>query len=268
MRASNIIYLVPYLLISVAVSACNSLYWPTSPDANWTIHETSRFSLYVRPGSFCATVAQELGEGLEYQYDHATAALALAQSGPITLFLYNSGAEVTPSLGAGRSGVAFPQTGAVHAVCFAPLDDNLRGLLAHEANHVIVKRALGTPGTSFMNEGLASALVSERVFGPTALHAWARTRRAQLPSIATLADDAQWSSSSELGYKTSASFLAWLLETQGRERLRQVYHASSKEIGDRVRAVYGVTLEQLEAQWLAFLGGATTAAGPALAGAR
>ncbi len=60
----------------------------------------------------------------------------------------------------------------LRAVCVPPLDPNLFGLLAHEANHVIVQNALGRPGTYFVNEGLASAVLSER-FGalPESLYA-------------------------------------------------------------------------------------------------
>ena len=67
----------------------------------------------------------------------------------------------------------------------APLDNDVRALLAHEANHVILQNGLGRAGTQFMNEGLASAIVSER-FGPigrTAVHQWVRTNRSALPPL-------------------------------------------------------------------------------------
>jgi hypothetical protein len=258
-------------MVAAAAGAggCNSLYWPTAPDANWTVHDTTRFSFYARPGSFCETAVHALGEVVEDQYDHAIAALGLQPSGRISIFLYNSRSELTPPLPSDHSGVAFPRTGAVHAVCVPPLDDNLRSLLTHEVNHVIVGQGLGTAGTSFMNEGLASAITSERLWpiGPSFLYSWTRSRRNQLPSIATIADDARWSSSSETHYKTSASFLAWLLERYGRERLRQVYYARSDEFFQRAESAYGKTLEQLEGEWLSFLdAGVAPGAGPARAG--
>jgi hypothetical protein len=248
------------LAAGAAVAGCNSLYWPTAPDANWTIHDTPRLSLYVRPGSFCESVAEAVGEVLEDQYDHATSILALRSTGRVAMFLYNAGSELTPPLPSNHSGVAFPHTGAVHAACVPPLDDNLRSLLTHELNHVIIGQGLGQAGTSFMNEGLASAITSERLspIGPSFLYAWTRSRRAELPSIATLADDSRWSSSSELGYKTSASFLAWLLERYGHERLRQVYYARSGELAQRTSSTYGTSLEQLEAEWHSFLAAGTT----------
>src|SRR5687767_2362664 len=103
-------------------AACNAMYGPTAPDRNWNVHETPRFSLYVRPGSFCESAATSLGEVLEEQYTHATRTLGLATQVRLSVFLYNSGAEVHPPLPSERSGVAFPDTQAVHAVCVAPLD--------------------------------------------------------------------------------------------------------------------------------------------------
>lgn len=68
------------------------------------------------------------------------------------------GAQGIAPLPSPRSGVAFPETNAVHAVCVAPHDDNLRALLTHEANHVIMQNGLGRAGTGLMNEGLATAV--------------------------------------------------------------------------------------------------------------
>jgi hypothetical protein len=171
------------------------------------------------------------------------------------MFLYNSRQEVTPTLPSDRSGVAFPETNAVHAVCAPPLDDNLKSLLLHEANHVILQNALGRPGTSFVNEGLASALMSERhgPIGPAFLYDWTDRNRAQVPRLADLVDDAKWSSASEVGYKSSTSFLAFLLERDGPERLRQLYYASSADFARRAQQIYGRPLESLEREWLDFV---------------
>jgi hypothetical protein len=269
MRAESALFAAVLLSVGSAGAGCTSVYWPTAPDANWTIHETARFSLYTRPGSFCETVAQTLGEVVEDQYDHAMATLGLASSGRISVFLYNSGSELTPPLPSDHSGVAFPHTGSVHAVCVPPLDDNLTSLLTHEVNHVVIIKGLGTAGTSFMTEGLASAIISERLspVGPSFLYAWTASRRNQLPSISTLTDDARWSSSSEFGYKTSASFLAWLLERYGREQLTRVYHARSDEFAERAENVYGKPLDRLEAEWRSFLAGAISPAGAPARGA-
>ena len=241
------------LLAVLAAAGCEMLYAPTSPSKEWAAFDSSRFTLYARPGSFAEANAPAFAEVLEDQFTYAVARMAIAPGGRISVFLYNHGNELKPPLPNARAGVAFPETNAVHVVAFAPHDNDLNSLLTHEANHVIVSNGLGRAGTSFMNEGLASALTSERYgeFGPTALHRWVRNNRSRVIRIATLADDTQWSSNSNDGYRSSASFLAFLLERYGAERLKQIYHAGSAEIAARMLAVYGKSMAALEAEWLA-----------------
>ncbi|HSL22268.1 MAG TPA: DUF2268 domain-containing putative Zn-dependent protease [Vicinamibacterales bacterium] len=245
-----------FVIAAALSAACNTIYGPTSPDRNWVVHDTQRFALYARPGSFGEESAAALGAILEDQYTDVLAMMELRSSARVSVFLYNSRSQLNPPLPSDRSGVAFPETNAVHVVCVPPLDDNLQSLLAHEANHVIVQNGMGRAGTSFMNEGLASALVSERhaAIGRTFLYSWARRQTGPLPAIADLSDDSKWSSSSDVGYKTSASFLAFLLERHGVTRLKQLYYASSSEFGTRAQQIYGRSLQDLEGEWLAFLG--------------
>ena len=242
------------VLFAVLAAGCDMIYAPTSPSTDWVVaFESPRFTLYARPGSFAEASAPAFADVLEDQYNYTVAKLAIAHGGRISMFLYNHGNELEPPLPNARAGVAFPETNAVHAVAFAPHDDNLNSLLTHEANHVIVSNGLGRAGTSFMNEGLASALTSERYgeFGATALHRWVRANRSRVIRIATLADDSQWSSNSNDGYRSSASFLAFLLDRYGAERLKQIYHAGSSDMAARMQAVYGKSMEALEAEWLA-----------------
>ena len=230
---------------------CETIYGPTSPSDDWAVFDSSRYTLNVRPGSFCESQAAALAEALEDQYTHTVGVLQIETGGRISMFLYNSGAELDPALPSARSGVAFPETNAVHAVCVAPLDDNLRTLLAHEANHVILQNGLGRAGTSFMNEGLASALVSERFGGPPSLHRWVRTNPNRVVPLADLVDDAKWNSHSNDGYQSSGSFLAFLIEHHGAARLKLVYHSRSSQLPARIQEVYGRPLEALEADWRA-----------------
>lgn len=157
-----------------------------------------------------------------------------------------------PPLPDARAGVAFPETNALHAVAFAPLDNDLRALLAHEANHVIIQNGWGRAGTSFMNEGLASALLTEEAapIGKTLLFQWTRTNRSRLPALSDLIDDGKWDSNSDSGYKASASFLAFLLDRYGATSLQQIYYAPSSAFASRLAEIYGKTLAALEAEWL------------------
>lgn len=240
------------LAMMVLGAGCEAAYGPTSPSANWVSFDSSRFTLYARPDSFCASQFAPLADVLEHQYTHATAVLGIAAGGRISMFLYNDGSEVDPPLGGPRAGVAFPETNAAHATCTPPNDAGLWSLLSHEANHVIMQNGIGRAGTSFMNEGLASALVSDRQapIGPTFLRMWAGGNRARLRRVADLVDDAKWNSSSE-NYNSSGAFLVFLLDRYGADRLKQIYHAPSSEMGPRMQAVYGKSIDALEAEWLA-----------------
>jgi hypothetical protein len=57
----------------------------------------------------------------------------------------------------------------------------------------------------------------------------------------------------ERKYNASASFLAFLLERYGADPLRLIYGASSSRLRDRFGEVYGLGLEQAEAEWQEFL---------------
>jgi len=241
------------VIAALSMSACDVAYGPTSPTGEWSTHDSSRYTLYARPGSFADVTAGALLEVLEDQYTHTNAVFGFAEGPRISVFLYNNGGELTPPLPQARAGVAFPETNALHAVAFAPLDNDLRSLITHEANHVILQSGLGRAGTAFMNEGLASAVISERYgeIGGTFLSKWAGANRSRLLRIGDLIDDSKWDSNSNLGYNTSAAFLAFLIDRYGTAKLRQVYYAAPADFARRAAEVYGKPLEALEAEWLA-----------------
>jgi hypothetical protein len=241
------------LVAALGGSACETAYGPTAPSSNWASYDSPRFTLYARPGSFCASESPVLTTVLEDQYTYATSVLGIEVGGRISMFLYPDGAEMKPRLGP-SSGVAFPETNAAHAVCAPPNDSNLWTLLSHEANHIIMQNALGRAGTSFMNEGLATALVFEReVFmGASYAHQWTRANRARLRRLSDLVDDEKWDGMQE-SYRASASFLAFLIDRYGAVQLKQIYHARSRDMASRMQAVYGKSMEALEAEWLAAL---------------
>ena len=242
---------VPAIVALLASAGCEAVYSPTAPSQNWASYESARFTLYTRPGSFCASQAASLAQVLEDQYTHATAMLQIPVGGKISMFLYPDGREMDPPL-TPSSGVAFPETNAVHATCDGPNGRSLWSLLSHEANHVIMQNALGRAGTSFMNEGLASALVLERteLMGPGWANYWVRNNRSRVAPVADLADDSKWHSGNDR-YDASASFLYFLLQRNGAAALKQVYHVRSADFASRVQEVYGKPLEALEAEWLA-----------------
>lgn len=241
------------LTLAVFAGACDAVFSPSQPDSNWTIHDSPRFALHVRPGSFAAEQAGYLAVVLEDQYDATLRMLGAEYGGRISGFLFASRVELDADFD--RTGTAYSATESFSAVCVPPLDDGLQGLLAHETNHVILWNALGRPGTSFMNEGLASAVISERYHraGRHFLYGWTTANRGRLPAISTLVDDGEWpTADAQTAYNASASFLAFLIDTQGHIPLRQLYYAHGDQFAGRFREIYGRTVEDAEAEWIRF----------------
>lgn len=256
MAASRFRKLTAGLACFCATAGCNAVLGPSKPDANWQVIETAHFNLHARPGTFAARNAPALGVVLDDQYEATLRALHASYAERVNGFLYNDAADAGTELE--HSGTAYADTAAFKATATPPLDANLYALTAHEANHVIIIGALGRAGTSMMTEGLASAIISERhhPLGKTSYYTWTRTHRAQLPSIERLADDGEWRNVTQhVAYSASASFLAYLLETGGPDRLRQLYYANSTDFVRRFAEIYGQPLATTEAAWLAFCSG-------------
>lgn len=247
---------VPALIALVAASAgCGSLTGPSATDDAWVVHDSPHFVLHVRPGSFGSQHAATFAEVLEEQREVSLTRLGAALDAQLYGFFYEPGQGGLRSL---RAGVAYPLNRTFTLVAAPPLDGNLYVLMSHEANHVIVEQVLGRPGTSFVNEGLASALLSERFhqLGPVFLHAWVAAR-SDLPPLSRLIDDDEWSRMGhDEKYNSSASFLAYLLDVFGPEPLKEIYGASSKDFPDRFQRAYGIGLTEMEQRWKAFVRGA------------
>lgn len=234
-------------------AGCDTMLAPTSPDSNWKSYPSAHFTLLVRPGSFAEANVTTLAAVLDDQYAHTVAALALQYQGRITGFLYNSGADA--AMPSDYSGVGYPGNGTFAATCVPPLNDSVLALISHEANHVIQHVALGRPGTSFVSEGLASAVLSERYHhrGKSFLYDWTKRQGQAVPQLGSLIDDTKWKEySTDAAYYSSGSFLAWLLDEYGPAPLRRIYGARSPEFAARFQEVYGRSLDDAERAWRAF----------------
>ena len=240
--------------IIVAVSGCNTAFGPDPIDRNWRVYDGPHVSFFVLPNSFAEQHVARLTEVIEDQYSATVKSLGLSYAGHLHAYAYNSGADA--GLPSDYSGRAYPETESFRFVAVPPMGDNLLQIVSHEANHVLIGDGLGRAGTYFMNEGLASAVLSETFHqsGRHFLFPWTRSRRAQIPPLSTLIDDGGWKRTAEdTAYKASASFLAWLLDAYGPDRLRQIYPLPSDPMLDRIPSVYGRSLDALEAEWLRFI---------------
>src|SRR5262245_9373846 len=253
MRAERIAVLA--LLLSSS-AACNAILGPRAIDKNWVVIQSTYFDLHARPGSFAERSAPTLGMVLDDQYETTLRVMQAQYAFRIHGFLYENAADA--GFDSEYSGTGYPQTGAFSVTTTPPLGANLYSLVQHEANHVLINGSLGRPGTYFMNEGLASALISERYGsnGPRFYYAWTRTHKTQLVPLEQLADDSRWPNiQGNVSYSFSASFLAWLLETEGPAKMRQLFYAPSADFSARFAQIYGRSLTDAQAAWLAFCDG-------------
>lgn len=238
--------------LTCAAPACHAILGPSAIDDNWKVIETTHFNFNVRPGSFAEQNVARLAEVLEDQYAFALGALDIRYAGRISLFLFDSAADADESND--RSGTAYPGTEAARAIVSPPLDTTYH-LLAHESNHVIQHVGLGPPATSFMNEGLASAIISERFFpgGKAFLYPWTARNLADIPDLSNLVNDDTWRDySSQVAYNASASFLAYMLDQGGPARLKQLQPVRSSDFEMRFQQIYGRSLDEAERDWRAF----------------
>ena len=238
---------------AIASVSCNSLLGPAPIDTNWNLHDGPHVTFFVRPNSFAERTVAQLSAVVEDQFTATVTALRLNYAGRVRAYAHDSAAD--GDFQSAFSGNGYPETEAFRFVCAPPVSDALFALMSHEANHVFIINGLGRAGTYFVTEGLASAVISETFHrsGRHFLFSWTRDRRSQVLPLATLIDDDEWvRAPQQLAYNASASFLAWLLDTYGPDRLRQIYTASSEQFRDRIMTAYGRTVESLEAEWLRF----------------
>jgi hypothetical protein len=231
---------------------CHTILGPSAIDSNWRVIDSPHFAFHVRPGSYAEQNIVTLIEVLEDQYAFALNALDIRYAGRISLFLFESAADAGERFD--RSGTAYPDTEAARAIVSPPLETTF-GLVAHESNHVIQHNGIGPPATSFMNEGLASAVMSERYHagGKSFLYPWTARNDARIPPLTDLIDDGKWSDiDAQIAYNASASFLAYLLDLGGPARLKQLQPARSSEFAGSFQQIYGKPLVQAEREWRTF----------------
>jgi hypothetical protein len=106
-----------------------------------------------------------------------------------------------------------------------------------------------------MNEGMASAIMSERYHpgGKSFLYPWTARNESRIPPIVDLVDDGKWDDTdSQIAYNAGASFLAYTLDLGGPDRLKQLIPVRSSDFAARFQQLYGKPVEQADREWRAF----------------
>lgn len=256
-RRSRIVLLI--MLAATTVVACSgSPTSPTSPaggggPALAVISETSHYVFRASPGDTIDTNWQER------YHAWATATLGVTNARRITYNKYTSRSHMQAVIGVGNTnGFADRTTFTIHTLW--PIDN-------HEVVHLFTSD-WGDP-VALVNEGLAVAFqidpgrdMTPRWSG-TPLHDLMRSFRQQsrAVSLARLVDTASWRAEDpNVTYPESGSFMRWLIDTYGLDRVRGLYAraAGPNEAATGVRAsfaaIYGRTVEELEQEWLAAIG--------------
>ncbi len=211
--------------------------------------QTPHFDLYYEAGSLAAWQVDNIARLHEYRYAQLRDSLSIEVNVRIQSYLYPDPQTRARLTGAAQTSVApvwLPRP-QMHV-----LADRLDGVLAHEIAHAF-SRNFGLPVTNASRfiglvEGLAVALeppdglptpheqvaARARVTGDTLLAARV---------AASLGARGFWTGRGAVSYTTMGSFVRYLLDRYGAEKLKTVYAKGDFE------GVYGKSIEVLAREW-------------------
>jgi hypothetical protein len=193
-------------------------------------------------------------------HDWAVAELGLPLPGKITFNKYLSRSHMGDHTGAfNTNGYANPSTLSLHTIW--PFDN-------HEPVHLYTSR-FGRP-VALLNEGIAVSFQTDPAandlvpkWNNERLHQAARRFRDSglfVPLDRLLETQAFLQAPSNVRYPESGSFVLFLRESRGLERLKELFamgneNDSSARLRESFQRVYGVSLEAIERDWLSMLDG-------------
>jgi hypothetical protein len=241
-------------LLAMAAARCGDSPTGPSPAAQTLplIGESANYILRASAGDSIDSAWQEA------YHAWATAALGVTPPRKITYNKYTSRAHMQSIVGVGNTNAyADRNTYAIHTIW--PIDN-------HEVVHLFTS-SWGDP-VALVNEGMAVAFQVDPTrdltprWSGTPLHDLARQFRQQgrFVPLARLTETASWrTQDSNVAYPESGSFMRWLIDEYGLDRLRALYAraAGPNEAAAGVRAsfaaVYEQSLDALEQAWVASL---------------
>ncbi|WP_309889193.1 hypothetical protein [Archangium sp.] len=214
------------------------------------VRETEHF-LFIYPRGKPREEVDRMARDLEFRHAQLSRFLGGAPEGHIRVWLYRSEEEKQALVGAGRTQFAKPWRLEVHV----NERDFPHPVLKHELAHVMAAPAgsapfrvttrLGVWPLMGVIEGLAVA-ADNAVQGDLTLHHWAAGMRKQklAPDIRKLVGpEGFYQSAPARAYTLAGSFLRYLADTYGPEKLRALYAHADFE------AAYGRPLDALATEW-------------------
>jgi hypothetical protein len=213
---------------------------------DWLFYESEHTTFYYLPGTWIEGFIEGIASDHEWAFDQIQETLDVNHNGIITYFLYPSVIALYRST-AREFGFAINKGGEVHAL-WVSVDDHQS--LGHEMTHVITHWTIGDPSEALMGEGIAVCLdQSGRDYQEVGRQMVSEGRWVTLPE---LLGEAWFDIDPEIAYPQSGCFACYLLEKYDLESFKKLYTAPDFESG--VNQVLNTNLQQLEADWLAWLG--------------
>jgi tetratricopeptide (TPR) repeat protein len=215
---------------------------------------TPHFDVWYAGGTPYERVVPRVAGDAERSWADLTAVFGDAPAGRIDIYLYPDAATKRRLMGADRVYIAKPWLGEVHLNRMDVGADVLRHELVHAVAAVCSDDPLGVPARwgvlphMAVIEGLAEAI--EWSGGRLTLHeASAAMRRLGIaPDLRRImGPDGFWTTAAGKAYVTAGSFVRFLLERRGNRPICALYRDADFE------AAYGQPLEELAAEWEAFL---------------
>ena len=217
--------------------------------------ETEHFVIDYAPRTPDDRTIELVAAEHEFAYDRLRTAMGgRAPDGKIHSFVFADRGQKRAAMGAGSVQVAAPWRQQIYLDHRAFPHPVLHHELAHIFGNTVGDDLFGVSRDGLrinvgLIEGFATGL-APRPSDRLDLHDQVEVLEAlqRRPPLAAIMGPGFLGHSSRVAYTTAGSFVLWLVETRGFEPMATFYRTA----GD-AEASYGTSLEDLEAQWLAFL---------------
>jgi LysM repeat protein len=207
--------------------------------------ETERFTMHYQPDTPADRAPNQMVRIVESALNHIEQKLQVTMKEPFDVYIAGSLFAPDDTALRGRSFSSQRRNFYLHDDSGTP--EERKYLITHELTHLVIWNTVGRPSSVMLHEGVAVhngiEAMEEAGFFPLQHFCAAYHQAGQLPSLT--------GGRSYLGhirdldlYFTAGCFVSYLIDEYGIADFKQLFTS-----GD-YRGIYGLTLSQLEAQWI------------------
>ena len=257
-KLKTILYMLFLPAVFLVLTSCSIIpgIGQFNPEGNWELEKTKHFDIYYRADSYAEENLDDIVLVQEETYQYILEQLNVQFDETISIYIYptpeDAGWDHVQGLAYNRQKVVlgvYSEKGKSIGV---------EGASAHEITHVITWNAIGKPGTTFLNEGLAVTMdgVWHAVSDPiTDLHQWTKKfmDEDKLPAISEMVSS--WNSLDTLiTYPVSGSFVSYLVDKYGMEKFKKMLvEANRLNFNSKCQEIYNKELSTLELEWKVYV---------------